>query len=63
VLDNARRRGVKRVDILHLKDSRYETKVSVTYADGFYSLCNFADADLCRAFCEKRWPGKVKEAA
>lgn len=61
VLDNARRRGVKRVDILLLTNSRYETKVTVTYSDGYYSLCNFADAGVCRTFCEKRWAGKVKE--
>ena len=59
VLDNARRRGVKSVTISSLRDSRYATLVKVTYADNYWSLCNFADAGICQEFCEKRWPGKV----
>jgi len=59
VLDNARRRGVKRVIICKLRGSRYETLVKVVYTDDFYSLCNFADAGICHEFFTKRWPAAL----
>lgn len=62
VIDNARRRGVSRVVIQKLKDSRYATLCKVTYHDRFYSLCNFADSTICFEFFNRRWPAAIDKS-
>jgi hypothetical protein len=56
VLDNARRRGVKRITLTRITNSRYDMLCKMTYCDDFYSLYNFADEGICRDFHLKRWP-------
>lgn len=61
LLDNAKRRGVERINILPLPDNGgwWEAQVRATYLDGYYSVTNFASLEICKRFFEKRWPGKV----
>ena len=57
VLSHAKKRGV--LSIEGIRQANGNILLNMHYTDGFTAVYNFSSESVCRAFHDKRWPGKL----